>query len=126
MNSHDFGEIHVEATIPCLCCCFVLLRVCIVLLHVVDIIVVISGIVKDLNNTYLVYRNWFRLDWGIICFAYVNHARTRSWNQLVLSNACYDFRPKKQRASTIFSIQSKCISPNTDCKFPNVPTYEFC
>jgi len=35
---------------------FVLLRVCIVLLHVVDIIVVISGIVKDLNNTYLVYR----------------------------------------------------------------------
>jgi len=56
-NSDDFSEIHVEATIPCLCCCFVLLRVCIVLLHVVDIIVVISGIVKDLNNTYLVYRN---------------------------------------------------------------------
>jgi len=43
-NSDDFGEIHVEATIPYLCC-FVLLRVCIVLLHVVDIIVVISRIV---------------------------------------------------------------------------------
>ena len=44
-NSDYVGEIHVEATIPYLCCCFVLLRVCIVLLHVVDIIVVISRIV---------------------------------------------------------------------------------
>jgi len=50
---------------------------------------------NELKHLVLVYTNLFRSIVKQALFAFVNHARIRSWNQLVLSNEGKSFLLKE-------------------------------